>query len=123
MAKNFTLNGTLWFIGQKEQVTETMTKRVAWVRIDEDTEYPQIVEVEFIKDKCDLLNKFNSGDKVVVDINLRGRVAEKEGKKRCYNSMNAWRIAGIASGNSNPIMNAPIPSSGSPIPFNVPQQG
>lgn len=124
MAKSFELKGTLWFIGQTEQVTDSLTKRVAWVRIDEDTEYPQIVEVEFIKDKCDLLNKYNSGDKVTVDVNLRGRIVEKDGKKRCYNSINAYRIAGLATGTPSAAANSqPIPSSGSPLPFSAPQPG
>lgn len=116
MAKSIELKGTLWFIGVTETVAENFNKRIAWLRIDEDTDYPQIIEVEFIKDKCDLLNKYNSGDKVSVDVNLRGRVSEKDGKKRCYNSLNAYRIRGVASGN---VGGSPIPSSGSPVPFAV----
>lgn len=120
MAKSYELKGTIWFIGQTEQVTDSMTKRIVWIRIDEDTEYPQIIEVEFIKEKCELMNKYNSGDKVTIDVNLRGRVVEKDGKTRCYNSLNAWRIRGVASAGGSGKMSAPIPSSGSPLPFQVP---
>lgn len=141
MAKAVELTGTLWFVGNTESVSDGMNKRIAWIRIDEDTEYPQIVETEFIKDKCDLLNKYNPGDKVTIDVNIRGRVVNKKDGSGsvCFNSLNAWRIRGLASGEAKaPRASAPLPPMGSgatpppigqqpvaqssALPFNVPGQ-
>ncbi len=41
--------------------------------ITTEEQYPQHILVEFIQDKCDLLNNYSVGQKVKVSINLRGR--------------------------------------------------
>jgi hypothetical protein len=38
-----------------------------------DEQYPQHISVQFVQDKCDLLNSFQVGEAVKIDINLRGR--------------------------------------------------
>jgi len=35
-------------------------------------QYPQSILVEFIQDKCDLLNSYNVGQEVKISINIRG---------------------------------------------------
>ena len=58
-----------------------------------DEQYPQTIMVEFIQDKCDLLNAFNAGDDVKVSINLRGREwINPEGEAKYFNSIQGWRI-------------------------------
>ena len=43
------------------------------VVITTEEQYPQHILVEFIQDKCDLLNAFQMGQNVKIGINLRGR--------------------------------------------------
>ena len=43
------------------------------VVITTEEQYPQHILVEFIQDKCDLLNAFEMGQNVKIGINLRGR--------------------------------------------------
>ena len=58
-----------------------------------DEQYPQMIMVEFIQDKCDLLNNFNVGDDVKISINLRGREwVNPEGEAKYFNSIQGWRI-------------------------------
>ncbi|MCK5815750.1 MAG: DUF3127 domain-containing protein, partial [Flavobacteriaceae bacterium] len=38
-----------------------------------DEQYPQMIMIEFVQDKCDLLNSYSVGQDVKVSINLRGR--------------------------------------------------
>ena len=37
-------------------------------------QYPQHILVQFTQDKCNLLNGFNVGDNVKIDINLKGKL-------------------------------------------------
>ena len=94
-----TLKGTVKKVGKVEAPVADnpdFTKRELWLTIDEDTQYPQTVNIEFLKDKTSLLDKFSPGDSLEVDINVRGNVS-KDGS-RCFNSLNGWRVRGNASG-------------------------
>lgn len=58
-----------------------------------DEQYPQMIMIEFVQDKCDLLNNYNVGNKVKVSINLRGREwINPEGVAKYFNSIQGWRI-------------------------------
>jgi len=63
--------------------------------------------VEFIQDKCDLLNSFKVGDDVKININLRGREwINPEGVAKYFNSIQGWRIEKMsadASSNVPPV--------------------
>ncbi len=63
------------------------------VVITTEEQYPQMLMVEFIQDKCDLLNNFAIGDDVKININLRGREwINPEGVAKYFNSIQGWRI-------------------------------
>ena len=64
-------------IGKVKLMGETQTfgsngfrKRELVVTTDE--QYPQMIMIEFVQDKCDLLNSYSVGQDVKVSINLRG---------------------------------------------------
>ncbi|MDB2385643.1 DUF3127 domain-containing protein, partial [Polaribacter sp.] len=49
--------------------------------------------IEFIQDKCDLLNNYKIGQNVKIDINLRGREwVNPEGVAKYFNAIQGWRI-------------------------------
>ncbi len=77
------------------------------VVITTDEQYPQMLMVEFIQDKCDLLNSFKVGDDVKININLRGREwINPEGVAKYFNSIQGWRIEKMnadASSNVPPV--------------------
>ena len=53
----------------------------------------QDLNIEFIQDKCDLLNSYQVGQDVKIGINLRGREwVNPEGETKYFNSIQAWRI-------------------------------
>jgi hypothetical protein len=116
-----TLKGTINRIGKVEAPVADnpdFTKRELWLTIDEETEYPQTVNIEFLKDKTSALEKYGVGDQIEVDINVRGNKS-KDGS-RCFNSLNGWRIRGIASGKDEPQdpSPAPLPDDGNDdLPF------
>ena len=56
-------------------------------------QYPQPLMVEFVQDKCDLLNAYQVGQDVKVSINLRGREwINPQGEAVYFNSIQGWRI-------------------------------
>lgn len=61
--------------------------------ITTDEQYPQMLMVEFTQDKCELLNNYNVGEDVKININLRGREwINPEGEAKYFNSIQGWRI-------------------------------
>ena len=94
--------------GKIKKIDETKTfgsngfrKREVVVTTDE--QYPQMIMVEFIQDKCDLLNSFNVGDDVKISINIRGREwINPEGEAKYFNSIQGWRIE-KTQGGADPV--------------------
>ena len=74
------------------------------VVITTEEQYPQHIMVEFVQDKCDLLNNFQVGQPVKVSINLRGREwTNPQGEVKYFNSIQGWRIENLVAetGSSN----------------------
>lgn len=64
--------------------------------ITTDEQYPQHIMVEFIQDKCDLLNSYAAGQAVKISINLRGREwVNPQGETKYFNSIQGWRIENL----------------------------
>lgn len=87
--------------GKIKMIGETKTfgnngfrKREVVVTTEE--QYPQHIMVEFVQDKCDLLNKHNVGETVKISINLRGREwTNPQGEIKYFNSIQGWRIESL----------------------------
>ena len=56
-------------------------------------QYPQHLLIEFIQERCELLDSFKVGENVKISINLRGREWENpQGEIKYFNSIHGWRI-------------------------------
>ena len=89
MSESYELNGQIKVIGEtNEYGSNGFTKREVVVTTEADTDYPQDLKVEFIKDKCGILDQFREGQNVTVKFNLRGR----EYNGNYYVNLQAWRI-------------------------------
>jgi translation initiation factor IF-3 len=63
------------------------------VVITTEEQYPQDILIEFIQDKCELLNNYRVGHEVKISLNLRGREwINPEGIIKYFNSIQGWRI-------------------------------
>lgn len=68
-------------------------KRAVVLEIELDSQYPQIIEVEFHKDNTALPDKFRVGEVGEFHINLRGREwTNKEGKLIVFNTIVCWKV-------------------------------
>ena len=85
-------------IGKIKFLDETKTYgnngfRKREVVVTTEEQYPQHILVEFVQDKCDLLNSFQLGQNVKIGINLRGREwVNPQGETKYFNSVQGWRI-------------------------------
>jgi len=67
------------------------TKREIVITTSE--QYPQMIQIELLKDKCSLVDNFNVGDDITVSINLGGREwINPQGEAKYFNSITGWRI-------------------------------
>jgi len=63
------------------------------VVVTTEEQYPQHILIEFIQDKCDLLNVYQVGQSVKIGINLRGKEwVNPQGETKYFNSVQGWRI-------------------------------
>ena len=81
------VQGTVKLIDETKTFgTNGFRKRELVVTTEE--QYPQHIMIEFVQDKCDLLNSFSPGQKVKVGINLRGREWQSpQGETKYFNSI------------------------------------
>lgn len=84
--------------GNIKLINETQTFGASGFRkrevvVTTDEQYPQMLMVEFVQDKCDILNNYQVGQDVKIGINLRGREwINPEGEAKYFNSIQGWRI-------------------------------
>lgn len=80
------VQGNIYKIGETETFPSGFTKRL--LVVETEGEYPQKIPMEFVKEKTSILDNYRIGDKVTVDINLRGN----EYQEKFYLSAQGWRI-------------------------------
>jgi len=84
--------------GKIKKIDETKTFGASGFRkremvVTTNEQYPQMLMVEFVQDKCDLLNNYQVGQDVKVSINLRGREwINPQGEAVYFNSIQGWRV-------------------------------
>ena len=90
------VTGKIKVVGDTQTFGSGFTKRELVVTTAE--QYPQHIAIEFLKDKCDMLNDFTVGQDVKVGINLGGREwINPEGVAKYFNSVTGWRIESSAT--------------------------
>lgn len=100
-----------WIDEIKEYGSNGFRKREVVITTEE--QYPQNILVEFVQDKCELLNAFQIGNDVKIGINIRGREwTNPEGEVKYFNSIQGWRIDEISS-----EINQEVPPMPPPTPF------
>ncbi|MBT4958930.1 MAG: DUF3127 domain-containing protein [Flavobacteriaceae bacterium] len=95
------ISGKIKLINEaKEYGNNSFRKREVVITTEE--QYPQDLLVEFVQDKCEILNSFQVGQSVKIDINLRGREWESpQGEIKYFNSIQGWRIEKLFSEDEN----------------------
>lgn len=76
---------------EKQVGASNFRTRSLWLETEE--QYPQVLDLQFVQDKCDLLDNYQPGMRVEVAINLRGREwTNPEGEVIVFNTIQGWNI-------------------------------
>jgi single-stranded DNA-binding protein len=85
------VSGKIKVINPEQQVSASFRKREMVVATEE--QYPQFISINFVQDKCDLLNNYQVGEAVSVSINLKGREwTNPQGEVKYFNDIQGWKI-------------------------------
>ena len=110
---NYETDGTIHKIFDTQSFESGFTKREFVVTTDE--KYPQQLKLELIKDRCDLLDAYKVGDRVVVNFNLRGN----EYNDKYYVNLQAWALKKLDMKPNSSVELQPEPDvlDGEDLPF------
>ena len=96
------VQGKIKVIGEVQTFGTDFTKRQLVVTTDE--QYPQTISIDFVKDKCSLLDNYSIGQDVKVSINLGGREwINPQGEAKYFNSITGWRIEKLETAPNVPL--------------------
>ena len=109
------VNGKIKVIGETQTFGSGFTKKELVITTDD--QYPQHIAIDFVKDKCDLLNGYSVGQNVKVSINLGGREwINPQGVSKYFNSLTGWGIE-KSQGVPEPFSPPTIVEQESDLPF------
>lgn len=104
------VTGRVKMIDQTKEVGSSGFKKRDIV-VTTDEQYPQHILVQFVQDKCELLNNYQVGDAVKIDINLRGREwTNPQGETVYFNTIQGWRIGKLQAENAGGQAPPPVPT-------------
>jgi len=87
------IKGKLISISETNQISDKFSKREFVVEFAENPQYPEYIQLEFVQDKCDILNEYSIGQDVDVAFNLKGRKwTSPQGVDKYFNTLQAWKI-------------------------------
>jgi len=81
--------GKVIVLGETQKVGSAGTFRKRTIVVETDEQYKQTIPIDFIQDKCDILDNYKVGDNVKVGINIRGNLYQG----KYYVSLNGWNIS------------------------------
>lgn len=82
------------------QVSEKFKKREFVIEIAEEINgniYTNYGKFQLVQNKCDIIDRFNTGDTVKVSFNVKGNsyVDKKDGTTKYLSNLDAWRVEQI----------------------------
>jgi hypothetical protein len=87
------IKGKLLVKFDTQEVSSSFKKREFVVEFAENPDYPEVIKLEFIQDKCSLLDLAKVGQTVSVEYNLKGRAwTNQQGVTSYFNTLQAWKI-------------------------------
>ena len=95
------VTGKVHLIGEEQVVGSAGTFKKRTIVIATNEQYIQYIPIDFVQDKCSVLDKFKVGENVEVSVNVRGN--EYNGK--FYVNLNGWLIKHDGEQSATPSQN------------------
>jgi hypothetical protein len=92
---SFEVTGKLHAKYDTHQVNERFRKREFVLELSEEINgnvYTNYAKMQLVQNKCDLLDRYNEGDMLRVNFNIKGNRWERDGKVNFITNLDAWRI-------------------------------
>ena len=110
------------------QVSEKFKKREFVLELVEEINgntYTNFGKFQCVQNKCEIIDRFNTGDTVKVSFNIKGQpyVDKKDGQTKYLTNLDAWRVEAATTGVSAPVQAAVQqtttrpPSANDDLPF------
>ena len=90
--------GTLKSKGDIIHVSETFKKRPFIIEVVEGDagQYINVLQFELTQDKCDRVDKYEIGQQLEVEFNIRGREwTSPQGEEKVFTSLQAWMVKSV----------------------------
>jgi hypothetical protein len=84
------VTGQVFKVSDKIVKSEKFTFKNLW--LTHGDKYPQTIEIQFVNDKCALLDSVTPGDRVTIGINLDGRIWNGQDGQKVFNTIKGWSI-------------------------------
>lgn len=62
------------------------------IHVQTEEQFSQTLSIQFVQDRTSLLDNFKPGDKVKIEVNLRGKEVTKDDKTIVFNTIQGWKI-------------------------------
>ncbi len=95
------LVGTLKVKFDTQTVSDKFKKREFVLTTDGFTPYPQQIPMQLTQNNCDLLDKFNEGDDLKVQVNFKGREWSGPQGVKFFLTLDCWRIEKVGGTTTN----------------------
>jgi hypothetical protein len=107
MSKSYEAQGIIHSIGETMEFGNNgFTKREFVIQLtgpDENSQYPNYIALELIKDKCVLMDNYKIGAEIQVSFNISGRLWASAGKpEKCFTSLQAWKVSAASDNQETP---------------------
>jgi hypothetical protein len=91
MSVNYEITGTIHEIFPVQEVTSKFRKQEVVVMTTDD-KYQQFIKLEFVNDKCELVEQLAKEQEVKITFNIQGKpYTNNEGKTIYFTSLRAWK--------------------------------
>lgn len=87
-----------------QNVSERFRKREFVLELGDEingTIYTNYAKMQLVQNKCDILDRFNVGEMLKVNFNIKGTKYEKDGRTNYFSNLDAWRIENAAAAQQN----------------------
>ena len=87
------IKGTIVQINPVQTVGKNNFKKSS-IWIETSDQYPQTIEIEFVKEKADEIQSLSIGSNITVQIDIKGRKwTNPDGLTRVFNTIQGWKYA------------------------------
>src|ERR1043165_1715772 len=96
------VTGKLLVKFETQQVSEKFKKREFVMELAEEINgnvYTNFAKMQLVQTKCDILDRFNTGDIIKVNFNIKGNRWERDGRVNYITNLDVWRIENAAAAN------------------------